>query len=82
MKNKIIKLTATAFIVLLSLGLFAQSTPPPPGGGDAPGGGNTPVGGESPIDGGLGILLILGAAYAGKKLFGSNELNKDEDDIK
>lgn len=67
MKNKIIKTVATAAMVLLSFGLFAQ-TPPLPNGGGAPGSGNTPVGGGAPIDGGLSILMLLGAAYAGASL--------------
>ncbi|MCD4697411.1 MAG: hypothetical protein K8S16_14345 [Bacteroidales bacterium] len=68
MKKTIIKLTAIAAMVLLSVGLFAQS-PPHPNGGNAPSGGNAPVGGAAPIDGGLTFLLIMGAAYGGKKLF-------------
>jgi hypothetical protein len=68
MKNKIIKaVAATAFMVLLSFSLFAQ-TPPHPNGGGAPGSGNTPVGGGAPLDGGLTILLIMGAAYGASSL--------------
>jgi hypothetical protein len=55
-------------ITLLTLNLSAQTPPPPNGGGD-PGGGNTPVGGGAPIAGGIGILLALGAAYGGKKVY-------------
>jgi hypothetical protein len=56
-------------ITLLTINLSAQ-TPPPPNGGDTPGqGGNTPVGGGAPIAGGIGILLALGAAYGGKKVW-------------
>ena len=63
MKNRILKtVAATAFMVLLSFSLFAQ-TPPHPNGGGAPGSGNTPVGGGAPIDGGLSIMILLGAAY-------------------
>lgn len=48
--------------------LFAQVPPPPPGGHGE--GGNQPAnGGGAPIGGGLGILLALGAAYGGKKLY-------------
>jgi len=53
-------------MVLMSVGLFAQ-TPPHPNGGGAPGSGNTPVGGGAPIDGGLTIMLVLGAAYGAKR---------------
>ncbi len=55
-------------MVLLSFGLFAQN-PPHPNGGSGPTGGNTPVGGGAPIDGGLTIMMLLGAAYGGKKLY-------------
>ncbi|MCK9453053.1 MAG: hypothetical protein M0Q90_15270 [Bacteroidales bacterium] len=47
--------------------LSAQVPPPPPGGHGE--GGNQPAGGGTPIGGGLGILLALGAAYGGKKLY-------------
>jgi len=68
MKNSIIKLTGIMVMVLLSFGLFAQN-PPHPNGGSGPTGGNTPVGGGAPIDGGLTIMMLLGAAYGGKKLY-------------
>ncbi len=68
MKNKIIKLTAIIAMVLLSVGLFAQS-PPHPNNGGGPGSGNAPVGGGAPIDGGLTFLLVMGAAYGSRKLF-------------
>jgi hypothetical protein len=55
-------------ITLLTINLTAQ-TPPPPNGGGSPGSGNTPVGGGAPIAGGIGILLALGAAYGGKKVW-------------
>jgi len=63
MKSIIIKLTTLTAMMLLSIGLFAQ-TPPHPNGGGGPGSGNTPVGGGAPIGGGLGILFVIGAAYA------------------
>lgn len=47
--------------------LYAQTPPPPPG--DHGEGGNQPAGGGTPIGGGLVILLSLGAAYGGKKLY-------------
>jgi hypothetical protein len=63
MKNTIIKKITIIAMMLLSVGLFAQ-TPPHPNSGGAPGNGNTPVGGGAPIDGGITIMLILGTAYA------------------
>ncbi len=52
--------------------LVAQVPPPPP-----PGHGQTgnQTGGNAPIGGGLFILLGLGAAYGGKKLY---NLRKEE----
>ena len=48
---------------------FSQVLAPadPPGGG--PGLDDTPVGGDAPIGGGVGILLVLGAAYGGRKVY-------------
>jgi hypothetical protein len=63
---------------LTFLFLFTQSTafaqgspPPPPGGGGTGGNENQPGegGGGAPIGGGTAILLALGAAYAGKKVY-------------
>lgn len=56
----LIILTATA------TNIFAQDAPPPPPNhGET---GNQP-GGNAPIGGGLFILLGLGAAYGGRKLY-------------
>jgi hypothetical protein len=60
----------------LSYNGFAQGPPPPPGGsfggqhtggGHGQGGNFGPAG--APIGGGLEILLLLGAAYAGRKVY-------------
>ena len=68
MKN-IIKTAATLLtITVLSLTLSAQ-VPPNPNGGSDPGGGNTPVGGGAPVGSGLLVLIALGAAYGGKKVY-------------
>jgi hypothetical protein len=48
---------------------FAQGTPPPPPSGGHGQTGNSPPGGNAPIGGGLAIMLVLGAAYAGKKAY-------------
>jgi len=57
-----------AMLALPLIGLSDTPPPPPNGGGTGgPGGGGTPVG--APIDGGMGILLALGLAYGGKKLY-------------
>ena len=50
--------------------LIADGPPPPPGG--TTGDGSTNTGGNAngaPIDGGLGILLAMGIAYGGRKLY-------------
>lgn len=60
-------------LVLLVAGLmitgitFGQDPPPPPPPGHGAGG-NVP-GGGAPIGGGLLILVALGAAYGGKKVW-------------
>ncbi len=68
---KTLKLILVLFAVMALPLLSISDTPPPPpngtGGGPGPGGGGTPVG--APIDGGMGILLALGLAYGGKKLY-------------
>jgi hypothetical protein len=54
------------FTLVINTG-FGQVPPPPP---DSHGqGGNQPAGGGAPIGSGLGILLALGAAYGGKKVW-------------
>jgi hypothetical protein len=71
MKN-IAKLTKVALILTLFLGWglvsMAQGPPPPPGGGHG-GDTNQPAGGGAPIGGGIAILLSLGAAWGGKKVY-------------
>jgi len=66
MKRKIYSVL-TALIFTLSVSTFAQ--PPSPNGGSAPNSGNTPVGGGAPIGSGLLIMAVLGAAFAGKKVY-------------
>jgi hypothetical protein len=73
MKKLIIR-TATALIMVmflsLSPSLFAQGDPAPPPPPDQHGlSGNQPVGGGAPVGSGLTILLALGAAYGGKRLY-------------
>ena len=64
------KIFATiALALFLSLPLISLSDPPPPPGqtGGGQGGGQVPVG--APIGDGVGILLVLGAAYGGWKFY-------------
>jgi hypothetical protein len=67
------KIIYVSIFTFCSMGLLAQA-PPPPNGNNAPDGDNTVVGGDSggggaPIGSGLAILLALGAAYGGKKVY-------------
>lgn len=60
----------TGIALILSLSIAAQDPPPPPNGnGGNPNSGNTPVGGGAPVGSGLFVLLAMGAAYGGKKVF-------------
>jgi len=68
MKNIKSKVIVLGLILAMPVIMLAQ-TPPHPNGGSNPGGGNTPVGGGAPIDGGLSILIALGAAYGGRKIY-------------
>lgn len=64
---KIVKIIlAGIFIIFLSAGIIAQ--PPPPPGGHGSGNDEGP-GGGAPIGSSIIILLSLGAAYGGKKLY-------------
>jgi len=75
---KKLKLILVLFTILSMPLLTLSDTPPPPpngGGTGGPGGGGTPVG--APIDGGMGILLALGLAYGGKKLYVMRKLKTE-----
>ena len=63
-KTIIILLVIIASVTTTNL-LAQVPPPPPPGHGET---GNQP-GGNAPIGGGLFILIGLGAAYGGKKLY-------------
>jgi len=65
---------AGLFVFTLSLGLFAQDPPDPPGSGHGQSGDQNP-GGQAPLGGGLLLLLSLGTAYGGKKVY---ELKKTQ----
>ncbi len=67
MKKRIKHMIATTSIVLVtSTAMLAQGPPDPP---ENPGDGGDPVGGGAPVGSGVGILLALGAAYGGRKLY-------------
>ena len=72
------KLIITLLVIIASVtitNLFAQAPPPPPPAhGET---GNVP-GGNAPIGGGLFILIGLGAAYGGKKLYDNSKESLEE----
>ncbi len=68
------RILVITMLTLASTTLLAQPPPPPPGHGET---GNVP-GGNAPIAGGLFILLGLGAAYGGKKLYDLRKENLEE----
>ncbi len=63
--KKSIKTLILFFLLSLPIMIFAQ--PHPNNGGGGPGGGNAPVG--APLGSGLVILLSLGIAYGGSKVY-------------
>ena len=80
MNKSMKKLLATfsfALLFIFSSPMQAQPTQPPgpPGGGGGPGCWPPPC---VPIDGGISWLLLVGAAYGGKKIFDSAK--KEEGD--
>jgi len=68
MKKYFIPLVITIGLMLGTTDVFSQPPPPPPGGHGDTGNQNA---GNAPIGGGLFILLGLGAAYGGRKLYQS-----------
>ncbi|MDY0078555.1 MAG: hypothetical protein RBR87_14905 [Bacteroidales bacterium] len=67
MKKILVKLTFIIAFTISSSALMADGGPPPPPG--EPGTGGPPVGGPAPIGSGIAILLSLGAAYSGRKMY-------------
>ncbi|MCF8349173.1 MAG: hypothetical protein K9G61_10210 [Bacteroidales bacterium] len=72
MKMILAKLLLITVLIAGSQQLISQPPPPPPSGHGDDGNQNA---GNAPIDGGLGILLVLGAAYGGKRLY---DLRKEQ----
>lgn len=77
MKKKIISIILTTFFFMLSFVVMADTGPGDPG-NDPISGGDEPIGGGAPIGGGTLILIGLGAAYAGKKVFTLYKDNQEE----
>ena len=66
MKKYTLTFVLTCILSFGSVILFAQDPPPPLPPANHGNDGNSR---GAPIDGGLGILLALGAAYGGKKVY-------------
>jgi hypothetical protein len=69
MKKYIVTTALVGSLLFNVQNLMAQGGPPPPPSGGHAQPGNSSNGGGAPIGGGLGILLAMGAAYGGKKVF-------------
>ena len=78
MRKFIIKLSLSTILFFTVNILLAQGPPPPPG---DPNSGGGPVGGAAPIGSGISILLALGAAYGGTRLYANwkNQETQPED---
>lgn len=77
--NQIRKFLLITVFALFSIIAFGQNPPPPPGGGTGSGnnGGNQ-LGGNAHIGGGLIILLTMGLAYGGKRIYSMRNSKKEE----
>ena len=73
------KLILVAVFSLFMLAAFAQNPPPPPGGGSgSENNAGNQLGGNAQIGGGVLILLVLGLAYGGKRLYDLKKQSKEE----
>jgi len=64
--KKVLMFSFIALLLFTTVG-YGQAPPPPPGSGHGQSGNQT--GGNAPIGSGTIILLMLGAAYGGKKVY-------------
>lgn len=76
MKKKLIPIVLTSFLFMLSFVALAIEEPGDPG--STPSGGGIGTGGGAPIAGGTLILLGLGAAYGGRKIYNLYKDNQEE----
>ncbi len=75
MKKIIAQLSLVTMLILTSTAMLAQGPPPPP---EDPNAGGGPVGGGAPIGSGIALLLSLGAAYGGRKVYQYWQSQKEE----
>ena len=68
MKTALKNLVILGVFLIISGISFGQQPPPPPGQGHGKPGNQNP-GNPTPLGSGLGILLALGLAYGGKKVY-------------
>ena len=66
-------------LIMLAKVTFADTPAPDPPPGHGSSGDGQPMG--APIDGGLSILLAMGAAYGGKKLYQARKEKKEADEL-
>ena len=77
MKKIVYKKYILSLIMVIAVTFaYAVEGPPDPG-NDPQAGGEDPLGGGAPIGGGTFILIALGAAYGGKKIY-DNKKKKEE----
>ncbi len=77
-RQKIVLTIFFALSLMMTQNSFAGTTPPNPPGEHGTSGNQ--AGGSAPIGGGLFILLGLGAAYGGKKLYDHRKSVAEEDE--
>jgi hypothetical protein len=69
----IIQMKSIVKILILTVIMFASTkllqAQPHPNNGNAPSGSNTPVGAGAPLADGQFLLLAMGMAYAGRKIY-------------
>ena len=80
MKNFKYKKYLMAFLLMFAVNFGYSQMMEPGDPGNNPEAGGDPLGGGAPIGGGVGILLTLGAAYGGKKVYQLFKEEKEEMD--
>jgi len=76
-RRKYLNLIFVFLFQLFALVSFAQMAGPKDPGGK-PESGDPPLGGGAPLDGGAVFMMIMGVAYAGKKLYHLRKSDTEE----